>query len=56
MLHKALVNKFYQGERDGREGNPKAKGLKGDNKKAYENGYAEGAKSRTIQNTQRKAK
>lgn len=36
---KGVIGKYYEGRKDGYENKPKQKGLKGDNKKAYENGY-----------------
>ena len=51
---KGIVNKYYEGRKDGFQGKPKAKGLKGDNKKAYENGYAEGTKDRSLEGARRK--
>ena len=42
-----MLKHYDQGLQDGYERKPKAKGLKGDNKKAYENGYAEGSNHRS---------
>lgn len=44
--HSATVDKHTMGFQDGLANKPKVKGLKGDAKKAYENGYAEGYKAR----------
>lgn len=46
--HNAIVNQHVAGYQDGLANRPKAKGLKGDAKKAYDNGYAEGHKARSV--------
>ena len=45
---KSYYNIGYQ---DGYKNAPRAKGLKGDNKAAYENGYKEGQNYRTLEGT-----
>lgn len=49
MKTQAILNKHAAGFQDGINGKPMStKGLKGDQKKAYENGWHEGAKNRRI--------
>ena len=45
---KKPVNYFYLGYDHGRENKPRVKGLKGDNKAAYENGYKAGYRDRVV--------
>ncbi len=47
---------YGKGIVDGRANAPRAKGLKGDNKAAYENGYREGQQARTREGTWAKQK
>ena len=53
-MKRTLADKYYEGHKDGYENKPKAKGLKGDNKKVYESGYAEGTKDRSLDGARRK--
>lgn len=49
MKTQAILNKHAAGFQDGINGKPMTtKGLKGDQKKAYENGWHEGAKNRRL--------
>jgi len=46
-MTRSILKQYNEGRQDGYENKPKAKGLKGDNKRAYENGYAEGHEARS---------
>ena len=48
------ANYYNQGYQDGYKNAPRAKGLKGVNKAAYENGYREGQNYRTLEGTRNK--
>lgn len=51
---KKPVDYFYMGRDDGVNNKPRQKGLKGFNKKCYDNGYQEGQSDRTYWNTRKK--
>ena len=44
------VDYFYKGFNDAKDNKPKAKGLKGANKAAYESGYKQGHQDRSKSN------